>query len=237
MTDACTMERYIRNFNTLNKDEQHSLSRAKVCVAGLGGLGGGIVETLARIGVGSLYLVDGDVFDTSNLNRQILCTESLIGTFKVDAAQVRVNEINPLIQVKKHNFFLNAQNSSSVISDVDIVVDCLDSINDRFLLQEAAKKCDIPLVSGAIAGTVGQVTTVFPGDPGFELIYGEKNQTEKKQQGIEQELGNLSFCAMFIAAVQASEAIKVLLKKGDILRNKIFIADLMFNKFEIMALT
>ncbi|MBF0469209.1 MAG: ThiF family adenylyltransferase, partial [Desulfamplus sp.] len=118
--------------------------------------------------------------------------------------------------------------------EVDVVVDCLDSIDDRFMIQKAARKASIPLVSGAIAGTSGQVTTIFPQDKGFELIYG--NNYEKNLKGIETRVGNLSFCALFVASIQASEVIKLLLNRGEVLRNKIFIADLMSNSYEIMDL-
>jgi len=228
------IERYIRNSNTLNSEEQLVLANSRVCVAGLGGLGGNVTEMLARIGVGYFYLVDGDVFSTTNLNRQILCTEKIIGTHKADAAAQRVKEINSNIHAKSFRRFLTHRNCGEIFDMVNVVVDCLDSIDDRFMIQEAARKSSIPLVSGAIAGTSGQVTTIFPQDKGFELIYG-KNY-EKNLKGIETRVGNLSFCAMFVASLQASEVVKLLLNRGQLLRNKLFVADLMSNSFEIMEL-
>ncbi|MCK5310881.1 MAG: ThiF family adenylyltransferase, partial [Desulfobacteraceae bacterium] len=129
---------------------------------------------------------------------------------------------------------LTKTNAYDLIKDSDVVIDCLDSINTRFILQDAAKKASIPLVSGAIAGASGQVSVIFPQDRGFELIYGKKGRENSK--GIENELGNLSFCAFFISSIQVSECIKILLKKKNILRNKLLVADLNSNAFEIVDL-
>ncbi|MBF0236039.1 MAG: HesA/MoeB/ThiF family protein [Desulfamplus sp.] len=229
-----TLERYIRNLDTLNSEEQLVLGDARVCIAGLGGLGGGVAEMLARIGVGYLYLVDGDIFSMSNLNRQLFSTEKLIGTHKTDAAALRINDINSNIHVRTFRRFLTLDSCEDIFDEVDVVVDCLDSIDDRFMIQEAAHRSSIPLVSGAIAGTSGQVTTIFPQDKGFELIYG--THYEKNLKGIETRVGNLSFCALFVASIQASEVVKLLLNRGEVLRNKLFIADLMSNSYEIMDL-
>ena len=209
--------------------------RPTVCVIGLGGLGGAVTEMLARIGVGHLTLVDGDRFDVSNLNRQMLSTEADIGLSKSDVAEKRVKSINSDVEITVHNIFLDSETAEGILKGSDVVVDCLDSIDDRFVLQDAAQGADIPLVSGAIAGTSGQVTTIFPEDKGFELIYGERGQLPHGK-GVENGLGNLSFCAMFIASVQASETVKALLHRGDLLRNRLFIVDLMSNAFDVMSL-
>ena len=226
--------RYLRNFNILSKKEQKILNNSKVCIIGLGGLGGNVAEMLARIGIGNLVLVDGDIFETSNLNRQILCTEKLIGTSKSEACYNRIKKINSSIKIKKINEFFTEKNADLLLKDVNLVVDALDSIDDRFILQTQAEKFKIPIVSGAIAGTSGQIITIFPKDQGFNLVYGERKT--KKIQGAEKHMGNLCFTACFIASIQVSETIKVLLNKKNILRNKLLIADLMTNFFEIINL-
>ena len=226
--------RYDRNFNTISPGEQEILVRSHVVVIGLGGLGGGVCEMLARTGVGTLTLVDGDRFDITNLNRQILSREDNIGVLKAQVARQRIEEINSSIQVNAFSEFVDETNLHGIIQGADLVVDCLDTIDTRFLVQEIAQKASIPLVSGAIAGVCGQVTVIFPKDLGYELIYGKK--TEATSRGIETQTGNISYCALFIASLQASECIKVLLKRGDILRNKLLIADLWRNSFEVMEL-
>jgi molybdopterin-synthase adenylyltransferase len=225
--------RYDRNFDTISLGEQEILACSHVVIIGLGGLGGGVCEMLARTGVGTLTLVDGDRFDITNLNRQILSREENIGVPKAEAARERIHAINSTIQVKVWKIFADEANLSGMIQGADLVVDCLDTIDTRFLVQEIAQKASIPLVSGAIAGVCGQVTVIFPEDLGYELIYGKKSDVSR---GIETQTGNISYCALFVASLQASECIKVLLKRGDILRNKLLIADLWSNSFELMEL-
>ncbi len=227
-------ERYIKNFNTFNAKEQDILRKSHVSIIGLGGLGGGVCEMLARMGIEEITVIDGDIFENSNLNRQILSTEKLIGTPKAIAAKNRINEINSDIKTNCIQQYANETNLYDFIKKSDIAVDCLDTIDARFILEKAAKKAQIPIVSGAIAGVSGQVTTFFPNDKGFELIYGKKGR--HRSHGIETKTGNISCCAMIVASIQVSECIKILLKRGDILRNKLMIIELWSNTFETVQL-
>jgi len=228
------MERYCRNLKTITPLEQKLLGKSRVAVIGLGGLGGGVIEMLARIGVGSLFLMDADSFDTSNLNRQILSTEALVGSSKAEAAEQRVKAINSTIAVTACHKFLDNNNIDEIVKNRDLVIDCLDSIDTRFLLEKGCKRAGVPMVSAAIAGTLGQVMTIFPEDRGLELIYGKEDS--KRAEGAENEMGNLSFCALFVAALQASEGVKVLINRGKLLRNRLLIADLMTLSFDIIEL-
>ncbi|THB78030.1 MAG: HesA/MoeB/ThiF family protein [Desulfobacteraceae bacterium] len=235
-------ERYLRNLNTLSPQDQNTLSGAVVCVIGLGGLGGGVCEMLARTGVGHLIMVDGDSFDISNLNRQLFCQESLIGQSKALAAQKRIQAVNATVKCTVHQSWLDDSNVNQILDGADLVVDCLDSISARFLLQAGARTAGIPLVSGAIAGVAGQVITIYPDDPGFELIYPDEPAYQDPEgkspvkRGVETQTGNLSFCAMLISAIQVSEAIKVLLGSDHVLRNRLLIVDLFRNSFETVEL-
>jgi molybdopterin/thiamine biosynthesis adenylyltransferase len=225
-------ERYSRNFDTLTRPQQAQLASSRVAVLGLGGLGGGVSEMLARTGVGHLTLIDGDVFEPSNLNRQLFCTEEVLGISKALAAEKRIRAVNSQVKITAVHQYADDDTFYDLIKDCDLVVDCLDSIPARFMLEHAAKKAQIPLVAGAIAGVTGQVTVIFPQDKGYELIYGKKEHLPAK--GIESRTGNISYCALMISALQASECIKVLLDRGDILRNKLLIMELWSNSFEIM---
>ena len=228
-------ERYDRNFNTLSREEQIKLKSSKVAVIGLGGLGGCVCEMLARVGVGNLTLIDGDSFEASNLNRQILCEEDLMGVPKAKVAKKRVNAINSQVSVTSFIEYLDESNMYEQIKDADLAVDCLDTIDSRFVLQDAAKKASIPIVAGAIAGMTGQVATIFPGDMGYKLIYGEKR--EKESKGVETITGNIVCYVFLVASLQSSEVLKILLDRKDILRNKLSIAELWSNTFEIVNLT
>ena len=116
----------------------------------------------------------------------------------------------------------------------DVVVDCLDNIKSRFLLEATSKKQGSPLVSAAVAGISGHVTSIFPEDPGLKLIYGEDKHLTQK--GVEVSLGCLTQAVTLIAAVETSEVIKIILNKGLLLRNKLFVIDLMDNTVDVLNL-
>jgi molybdopterin/thiamine biosynthesis adenylyltransferase len=216
-------QRYSRNQKSLSNADQLKLLQSHIAIIGLGGLGGTVTEILARIGVGSLTLVDGDSFDESNLNRQILSSPALLGVSKAKTAQNRVKEINPAVNVISAQEFLTKSNSTTLLSDAQLAVDCLDTIAARFVLEEACKSIAIPLISAAIGGSNGQATVIFPEDPGLQLIYGRAENTTRS--GIEATLGTLPYAAMYMAAVQCAEATTILLGKPSELKNKLFLAD------------
>ncbi len=229
-------ERYTRNFQTYNAQDQIRLLRSKVTVVGLGGLGGSVLEWLARAGVGEMRLIDGDRFELHNLNRQTLCTQHRIGTPKAQAAAERVCSINGSINVESHADFLKSDNASRLITGCDVVVDCLDNITSRFLLESAAKNAGIPMVSAAVAGLSGQITTIYPQDKGLELIYGPKVKLSSSQ-GAEQTLGCLPQAVGLIAAAESGEVIKILLgREEQLLRNKMLLVDMSTNVFDILTL-
>jgi len=224
-------ERYRRNMNMLSESEIERLASTKVCVVGCGGLGGHVIEMLGRLGVGSLTVIDGDVFDESNLNRQILSTESLIGKSKALAAASRLAEVNSLIDVTPHFTFLNEENCDDLIRGHDAVVDALDRMQPRRLLEARCEALGIPLVHGAIGGWYAQVCTILPGDRIFSRIY-----PAGTDRGIESELGNPSFTPAVTASIQVSETLKLLLNRGELLRNRLLTIDLLDNEFEIFEL-
>jgi molybdopterin-synthase adenylyltransferase len=227
-------ERYARNFNAFSDKDQIKLLQSKVAVVGLGGLGGSVTEILARIGIGTLILIDGDIFEDSNLNRQMLSSQNCIGTSKALAAAERVKEINSSITIVAHQQFLDEQNALNFLSPAHAIVDCLDNIPTRFIVHEVAKKLKKPLVSSAVAGASGQVTTIFPEDKGLFLIYGEPDKDSPV--GVEKFLGCLPHAVNFLSSIECSEVVKILLNRGSMLRNQLLLVDLNSNMFEIMNL-
>ncbi|AZV56955.1 HesA/MoeB/ThiF family protein [Clostridium sp. AWRP] len=227
------MERYVRNMKTLSKEENNNLKKFKVCVVGCGGIGGYVIEMLGRIGIGSITAVDGDVFEESNLNRQILSSTDTIGFSKAQEAKARMEKVNPLIEIKALEKMLTEDTACSILSNHDVVVDALDSIPARLLLQRSCKKLNIPMVYGAIAGWYAQVTTIFPGDDTLNKIYNVDKRTAK---GIEKEMGNPSFTPALAASIQVSEVIKILLGRGELLRKKMVFIDLLSTEYDIVPL-
>lgn len=214
--------RYLRNLGTVGWDGQARLLRSTVAVVGLGGLGGYVVEALARIGVGRLVLIDGDAFVEHNLNRQMFATEANLGLSKVEAAGLRVAAINSAVEVVSHAVEATAENLPWLLDGSDVVVDALDRLPTRIMLQEATQKQDIPLVHGAIGGMIGQVMTIFPGDEGLYALYG---RGEVPEQGIEVELGCPTATPMMVASWQAQEVMKILVGIGEPLRHRLLLID------------
>lgn len=224
LSNGITPTRFSRNQRILTTKDQKQLHRAHVAIIGLGGLGGGVTELLARIGVGNLTLIDGDSFDESNLNRQLLATTSNIGTPKATAAGERVCNINPATRVKTHLQFLQAHNGYDLLDGIDLAIDCLDTISDRFTLEHVCRKIKIPFISAAIAGKSGQATVVFPEDTGLKNFYGDRKNAKKR--GVETSIGTLSFTAAYMAAVECAEAVNIILKNDSPLRNNLLFTDL-----------
>lgn len=220
------MGRYDRNIGTITIEEQELLKTKSVCVVGCGGLGGGVIENLTRMGVGELTVVDGDSFDESNLNRQVLSNESNLGKSKALEAIEQMSKINSEITLIAIEDLLNAENACSIIDGCDVVVDALDNVEARLALENACVTECIPLVHGAISGWNGQVGVVMPESGILHQIYdgvtGEESPT------------NPSFTPAVISALQASETIKILLGREEALRNKLLMIDLLDHEYEII---
>jgi molybdopterin/thiamine biosynthesis adenylyltransferase len=214
--------RYLRSLGTVGWEGQTRLLRSTVAVVGLGGLGGNVVEGLARMGVGRLVIVDGDVFLDHNLNRQILCSEDDLGLFKAEVTRAKVAQINAAVEVIACPEEATRENLPRLLEGAEVVVDALDRLPSRLMLQEVAQKMGIPMVHGAIAGYVGQVMTIFPGDGGLRALYGEGSVP---QQGIEVQLGCPAATPMMVAAWQVQEVLKILLGRGQLLRHKMLFMD------------
>lgn len=223
------MDRYQRNMNALSPEENQRLKDFHVVVVGCGGLGGYIIEMLARLGIGTLTVIDGDVFDETNLNRQLLSSEQNIGKPKVQAAALRVAQVNSLIKVDPIHSLLNAENGLAMISGKDLVFDALDNVSSRLILETLCETAGVPLVHGAIAGWFGQVAVVFPGDQTLHSIL-----PEDVEKGIETELGNPAFTPALVASIEVAEGMKVLLRREGVLRNKLLTIDLLNQEYEIL---
>jgi len=215
--------RYQRNRKMLDLADQVRLFGSRVAVIGCGGLGGFVIEELARLGVGQLVAVDPDIFEEHNLNRQLLSSPKALGKPKVEMAYRRVAEINPAVTVTAHYKAYVPSNAREILRGVDVAVDALDSIAVRLELAQSCAELGIPMVYGAIGGWYGQVATQLPGDRTVQHIY--RNWTEGK--GIEAHLGNPSFTPAVVASLEVAEVCKLLLGKGEVLRKRKLSIDLL----------
>jgi len=226
-------KRYIKNLNALSESDVVKLNKSHVCLIGCGGLGGNILESISRIGIEKITAVDGDIFDESNLNRQLLSNSENLGLSKVIEAKHRVELINPNVDFTGLKNIITKKNIDNIIpKNVDCIIDAVDNVKTRFLLEEFAEKNEIPLIHGAIGGWYGQVSLVMPGDKTISKIYQEKSDEITP----EEPMGNLPFLASLVASIEVSELIKLLTDKGDLLRNKMLYIDLKENTYNIFEL-
>jgi molybdopterin/thiamine biosynthesis adenylyltransferase len=227
-------ERYIKNIGTIGIQGQLALLQSRVAVIGLGGLGSFLIELLARMGIGELFLADGDVFAENNLNRQLLMNEKNIGSFKTNIAKKRLKTINSAVLVDIFRGFLDYENAPLLLEGCNAIADGLDNIKDRYMLQSIGKTLNIPYVYGCVAGFFGQVCSIFPGDESISLIYGMDKPSI--DYGAELEVGNLPATVAAVAAIQTQEIVKILSNTGQPLRKKLFIIDTEFGETNIIEL-
>jgi molybdopterin/thiamine biosynthesis adenylyltransferase len=223
--------RYQRNRAALSVADQLELFRSSVAVIGCGGLGGYVVEELARLGVGRLVVVDPDVFEEHNLNRQLFSSPANLGSAKVAAAARRIGEINPAVTLVPLQEALSRENGVELLRGCRIAVDALDSIRTRLELADVCAELNIPLVHGAIAGWYGHVAVQFPGDSTLQTIYAAR----KAGKGVEQTLGNPSFTPAVVASLEAAEACKLLLGRGTPLRGRQLMVDLLSMEMNVIG--
>jgi molybdopterin/thiamine biosynthesis adenylyltransferase len=218
--------RYIRNREIISVHEQLRLAESRVAVVGAGGLGGQVILLLARVGIGHLLVVDHDIFDETNLNRQVLCSKESLGRPKPEMAVDVVGSINPGVEVTPYQTGLDSSNAPEILVGLDVVVDGLDNIPGRFVLERTTKKLGIPLVHGAVAGFEGWIMTIFPDDPGLKCLYGSEEGRKNDTKSAEAILGVPALTPSIIATLQAMEVLKIILKRGKIFRHSMVHVDL-----------
>lgn len=222
-------ERYARNLPTLTVEEMQVIRAANVAVVGCGGLGGHVIEQLARLGIGRLTVVDGGSFEASNLNRQLLATDHTMGMAKVRAARERIQIVNPGVEVTTHAVNVTRANATEILQGHQVIVDALDNVPDRLLLEEQAENLAIPLVHGAIGDWYGQVTTIFPGDRTLARLYAHAQPDGSLRSG------NPPFIPALVASLQVAETVKVLLRRGDLFRGRVLMVNTLDHEYDIVA--
>lgn len=216
-------KRYIRNLGALTEAECALLKTKKVFVAGCGGLGGHIADTLLRIGVGSIIVADGDVFEESNLNRQLLSSTQNMGLSKAKCAKEYAEKINPSVCFTAYDEFVTAENAADMIRGCDAVIDALDSISSRRLLKAECDRQNIPYIFGAISGWEAQAAVSMLGDGLLDIIYSSDTAAESRS--------SLAFTPALCAALQCSLCVKLLTgRKVD--TGRLYYFDLLDMEFE-----
>lgn len=145
--------RFLRTVGVIGEENLKKLNNSSVIVFGLGGVGGAACEALARSGIGTLAVVDKDVVDITNINRQIVATEETVGMKKTDAAEKRLLLLNPHIKIVKYDFFYLPETADKInLSEYDFAVDCIDNVTAKLELAERCRKLGVPLISSMGTG-------------------------------------------------------------------------------------
>ena len=225
-------KRYARNRRMISIEQQKRLFDSRVAVIGCGGLGGYVLEELARMGVGGLVAIDPDIFEEHNLNRQLLSSPSALSANKAVAAVRRIADVNPAVEVRPIQAAFASDRAEEFIAGAAVVVDALYSVEGRHDLAAGCARLEIPLVSGSIAGWFGYVMTIFPGEKTLERLFSRWSGG----RGIEADLGNPAFTPAVVASLEVAEAVKILLGTGAPLRNRVLCVNLLDMEVDSVAM-
>ena len=210
---------------------QRRLAQARVVLVGAGGLGSPVALYLAAAGVGTIGLVDDDVVDESNLQRQVLHSTDRIGMKKIESARLSLSALNPDVRVSGFDERLTADNVEARIASYDVIVDGTDSFETRYVLNDAAVKLRKPVVHGSIYRFDGQVTTFVPFEgPCYRCLYPTMPPPELAPAC--EEAGVLGVLPGLIGMLQATETLKLLLGVGETLAGRLLMVDALNTEFK-----
>lgn len=210
------LQRYNRNIliPQVGESGQEKISNAKILVCGAGGLGSTVLTNLAAVGIGTIGIVDNDVLELSNLNRQYIHKLDALGQVKVESAKKWINEFNPEITVKTYQTRLDETNYQDIVKDYDFIMDCFDSFKSKFLLNKIAVETGKTLIHGGVTEFFGQVSVIVPNKTAcLNCILPEEDAYIVK--------GVISPAVATIASIEAMEAVKYILGIGENLENKL----------------
>ena len=215
---------------------QKKLKNAKILVIGAGGLGSPVLQYLGAGGIGTIGVVDSDLVDNSNLQRQIIYTDKMIGDSKVFAASQAIRAQNPYTKVLAYNYLFNEQNADDLISNFDLIIDGTDNAQTRYLVNKTCVKLKKPLISGAISQWEGQVMvyTSTLASPCYQCVFPNISNTELAASC--SETGVVGALPGVIGSIMAVEAIKLISGAGELLDGRLMIYDALHAETRIIKL-
>ncbi len=217
-------------YEGISLESQQKLLKAKVLVMGAGGLGSGVIMNLAALGVGQIKVIDDGIIEESNFNRQLIHKYKNLGRAKVISAKDWISEYNPDIKVEMDKIKLNEFNYFNIIQGYDIIIDCFDNYEQKYLLNEIAIRHNKILIHGGAQGFWGQVTTIVPKKTGCLSCVMQKPKTFNKET-----FATFSTVVNTISALQAHEAFKIITGNGEILLNKLLVFDGLKSSFKTLT--
>ena len=237
--DDDAAERYSRHLllPEVGIEGQQRLFRARVALVGAGGLGAPIALYLAAAGVGQISLIDDDVVERSNLQRQVIHSEMTIGTSKVESAKAMLTALNPRLRVDTHATRVVASNVEDLLGEHDLIIDGADNFPTRYLLDAASRRLRIPMIYGAVHRFTGQVSVFDPrrdDSPCYRCLFPRPPSAAEAPNC--SEAGVLGVLPGTIGMLQATEALKLLLDRGNPLVGRLLCYDALAARFRELAL-
>lgn len=215
------IQRYSRHIilQDVGVEGQEKINNGKVLIIGAGGLGAPVALYLAAAGVGTIGIIDGDVVDLSNLQRQVIHFTPDVNKAKVLSAKEKINQLNPDVKVITYQDFLTAANAMDIIKDYDFVVDGTDNFPVKFLINDACVKAGKPFSHGGILRFEGQTITVLPGTACYRCLFHTPPPTDAVPTC--SQAGVLGAIAGMLGTIQAAEVLKYLTGVGELLTNRL----------------
>ena len=209
---------------------QKKMKDARVLVVGAGGLGSPALLYLAAAGVGTIGVVDDDVVDNSNLQRQVIHRDDMIGTGKVFSAEMAMKAQNPFVVVKPYNRRLSEEDAAQLVAEYDLVLDGTDNFTTRYLVNEACVAAGVPLISGALSQWEGQLSVFHPesGSPCYQCVFPEAPAAGLAPSCA--EAGVIGPLPGVIGTMMAVEAVKVITGAGEALKGEMLIYDALYGE-------
>ena len=233
---AAELARYARHIllREIGGPGQMALKSARVLVVGAGGLGSPALTYLAAAGVGTIGVIDDDVVEVSNLQRQIIHTEGRLGMAKVASAEAAMKALNPFVQVRPYQRRLDGEVAADLVRDYDLVLDGTDNFDTRYLVNRVCAEAGVPLISGAITQWEGQLSLFDPGrgGPCYECVF-----PERPLPGMVPTCAEAGVAAPLpgvIGAMMAMEAVKHLTGAGEGLRGRLMIHDALYAETRVI---
>ncbi len=231
------IERYSRHIilTDVGVEGQLKISQAKILIVGAGGLGSPAALYLAAAGVGTIGIIDNDVVDLTNLQRQIIHTTPDLNKPKVLSAQETINAMNPDVNVVTYQAFATSENILDIVKEYDFVIDGTDNFPAKFLINDACVMADTPFSHAGILRFDGQMMTVVPGESAcYRCIFREPPPPDAIPSC--SQAGVLGVIAGVVGTLQATEALKCILGKGDLLTNRILVFEALAMQFREIKL-
>jgi len=211
------------------------LINSTVGVIGAGGLGCPVIQILTAIGIGTIKIIDADVIKRSNLARQYLHYTSDINSYKIESIKRKMIDLNPNVNLKCYNTYLNKENVEELLSDCNFVIDASDNFATKFLINDACVYFDIPFVIAGVQRFIGQIFSIVPGKTAcYRCIFPNILFTEYERTCT--AMGIISTTTSFAASIEANEAIKSILNLNSRFKGKLFSFDLLNDYFEFIEL-